>query len=163
MIPEKFKEYNPKLFAKGKRGLIYTFKKNKKTYALKIKNPESEAFNRIQNEAKFLKIVNKYEIGPKLTEFGEGYVCYEFIDGITLKEFLKNNKLNKRLIKDIEKQCKILDKLKINKKEMHFPVKNILIKKNKAILIDFERCSYTIRPKNLNQFKQFLNRFKFSP
>ena len=40
---------------------------------------------------------------------------------------LANRKLSGYdLIKDIEKQCKILDKLKINKKEMHFPVKNIL-------------------------------------
>ena len=57
MLPKNLLKYNPKLFARGKRGLIYTFKKNKKTIAIKIKNPESKAENRIQNEINFLKIL----------------------------------------------------------------------------------------------------------
>lgn len=156
MLPKKFKKYNPVLFSKGKRGLIYVFKKNKKKFALKIKNPSSEAVARIQNEGNFLKILNKYKIGPELIEYSDDYILYKFIEGITLKEFLKNNKLNKKIINEIIKHCKILDKLNINKEEMHNPLKNIIINKNKPALIDFERCHFTLRPKNLNQFKQFI-------
>jgi predicted Ser/Thr protein kinase len=65
MFPKKFIKYNPELFSSGKRGLIYTFKKNNKIYAIKIKNPKSEAEGRIENEVKFLKILNKDNIGPK--------------------------------------------------------------------------------------------------
>ena len=160
MLPNSLLKYNPKLFARGKRGLIYTFKKNEKIIAVKIKNPESKAENRIENEINFLKILNKYKIGPKLLDHGSDYFCYEFINGITLKEFLKTKKLNNKIINEILNQCKKLDELKINKEEMHKPLKNIIIKKNKPILLDFERCHYTIRPKNLNQFKQFLKRLE---
>ncbi|MBI2148079.1 hypothetical protein HYU23_00205 [Candidatus Woesearchaeota archaeon] len=158
MLPKKLLKYNPQIFAKGKRGLIYTFKKNNKLYAVKIKNPESKAENRIQNEINFLKILNKYKIGPKIIEFNEGYFYYEFIEGKTLKEFLKVNKNPEKIFGEIIRQCKILDNLKINKEEMHKPLKNIIIKNNKVIMLDFERCHFTARPKNFNQFKQFLRR-----
>ena len=162
MVLEKFKDCNPSLFAKGKRGLIYLVKKENKILALKIKNPSSEAIARIQNEANFLKLLNKHKIGPKLIDFSEDYILYEFISGITLKEFLKNNKLSKKIVNEIVRQCKILDKLKINKEEMHSPLKNIIITKSKKpVLIDFERCKFTQRPKNLNQFKQFLRKMKY--
>ena len=159
MIPEKFLKYNPELFAKGKRGLIFVFQKNRKKYAIKIKNPDSKAVEKIRNEAFFLKKLNKYKIGPKFVEESSDYVCYEFIEGTILKEYLKENKDLNKIFKEILKQCEILDKLNINKEEMHNPLKNIIInKKNKPILIDFERCHFTSRPKNANQFKEFLRR-----
>ncbi len=159
MLPDKFKKYNPELFANGKRGMIYIFKIKNKTFAVKIKNPNSKAHNRIQIEADFLKLLNKYKIGPKLIESSKEYLMYKFVPGITLREFLKENKLNNKLIDEILRQCKILDELRINKDEMHHPLKNIIIYKNKATLIDFERCKFTHRPKNINQFKEFLRRW----
>ncbi len=158
MIPDNFIQYNPILFAKGKRGLVYKFKKNNKVYALKIKNPDSKASYRLEIEASFLKKLNKYKIGPKLVDYGNDYICYKFIEGITLKEYLKNNKNISKVLNEIKRQCKILDKLNINKEEFHKPLKNIIINKNKPILIDFERCHYTNRPKNINQFNEFLRR-----
>ncbi|MBS3152318.1 hypothetical protein J4230_02810 [Candidatus Woesearchaeota archaeon] len=158
MLPKNLLKYNPKLFARGKRGLIYTFKKNKKTIAIKIKNPESKAENRIQNEINFLKILNKHKIGPRIIEIGEDYFCYEFIKGETLKDFLKNKKNYKKVLENIMHQCEIMDELKINKEEMHKPLKNIIIKNKIPVIIDFERCHFTSRPKNVNQFKEFLRR-----
>jgi len=160
MMPEEYKKYCPKLFSKGKRGLIYVFVKKNKKYAIKIKNPKSKAYNRIMNEGKFLKLLNKYQIGPQIIDFSESFVCYEFIEGIELKECI-NKKIHKDIIRSILKQCEIMDNLKINKEEMHKPLKNIIIKKNKAFLIDFERCHYTLRPKNVNQFKEFLRRIEW--
>ena len=160
MLPKTILKHNPTLFARGKRGLIYTFKKDNKTIAVKIKNPESKAENRIQNEIYFLKILNKYCIGPKILSYGEDYFCYEFMKGKTLKGYLKEKKKSKNILNDIMKQCKIMDKLKINKEEMHKPLKNIIIKNKKPFLVDFERCHFTLRPKNVNQFKQFLRRIK---
>lgn len=159
MLPKNLIKYNPALYAKGKRGLIYTFKKNNKTMALKIKNPESKAENRIQNEIHFLRMLNKHKIGPKLISHGKDYFCYEFIRGKTLKQYLKEGKNPEKILNEIMEQCKIMDKLKINKEEMHRPLKNIIIRKNKPVLLDFERCHFTQRPKNINQFKQFLRRF----
>jgi len=49
-----------------------------------------------------------------------------------------------------------MDKLKVNKKEMHHPVKHIIVKNDKAFMIDFERCFKTNKPKNVTQFSQFI-------
>lgn len=163
MLPKNIIKYNPTLFAKGKRGLVYTFKKNNKTIAVKIKNPESKAENRIQNEIYFLKILNKHGIGPKLLFHGKDYFCYEFIYGKNIKQHIKENKkIPKSILNDLMKQCEIMDKLKINKEEMHHPLKNVIIRKNKPVLIDFERCHFTQRPKNINQFKQFLRGYNYA-
>lgn len=160
MIPKKLLKYNPELFAKGKRGLIYKFKNGEKEFIIKIKNPKSKAQNRVQNEINFLKLLNKYKIGPRLIEDGEDYFVSEFIEGISLKQYLKEIDNPTTVLNKIMEQCKILDKLRINKEEMHLPLKNIIIRNNNPILIDFERCHFTIRPKNANQFKEFLSRRK---
>ena len=44
---------------------------------------------------------------------------------------------------------------KINKLEMHNPCKHIIIDK-KPVMIDFERCYFTNKPKNVTQFCQFI-------
>ncbi len=146
---------NIKVFDKGRRGVIYIgIYKNKKV-AIKIKREDSKAKGRIKNEAKFLKILNKYKIGPRLIFGNKDYIMYEFVKGKFILEFLKEKKNIKKIILDILEQCYIMDKIKINKLEMHHPIKHIIIDK-KPVLIDFERAYYTKRPKNLTQFFQFL-------
>lgn len=152
MIPSHLKKFNPKYFDRGKRSLIYKFKKNNKTYIIKSKNPNSKAINRLQNEAKYLTLLNKYSIGPKLIESGKDYIVYEFVKG----KFIKDVKLTKYIIKEVLTQCRTLDKLKINKKEMHHPLKHVLIDKKEITMIDFERCYKTEKPKNVTQFLDYL-------
>ena len=53
-------------FAKGKRGLVFTGKLGKTKIAVKIKNPDSRALNRMNFEAEMLEKLNKHNIGPKL-------------------------------------------------------------------------------------------------
>ena len=48
-----------------------------------------------------------------------------------------------------------MDRLGINKFEMHHPLKHIIIDK-KPVLIDFERARYTDDPKNITQFCDYL-------
>jgi len=53
----------------------------------------------------------------------------------------------------------------VNKFEMHHPTKHILIKAGKpsrktVVMIDFERCRWTEKPKNVTQFVQFLLRYE---
>ena len=50
----------------------------------------------------------------------------------------------------------VLDNLKIDKEEMHHPLKHIIISNNNPYLIDFERVHYSSNPKNVTQFCQFL-------
>lgn len=157
------KPKNLKFFAKGKRGVIYTGFYRGKKIAVKKKRPESKAIGRIKNEAEFLKILNKAGIGPKLISFKNNQLIYEFVEGDFILDFIDKSDKRQILkaIKDIFKQMLILDKLNVNKEEMHHPLKHILIdKNNKITLIDFERTHTTPRPKNVTQFCQFLMSIK---
>jgi len=149
---------NIKFFNKGKRSLVYTGKFKNKKVGIKIKNPKSLAKSRIENEGKFLKILNKYNIGPKIIKSKKDYVVYKFIEGKPFIEELpkvnKNDRIN--LILSVLDQCRTLDKLKINKLEFTRPIKHLYIKNKKVKMIDFERCYFTKSPKNLTQFCNFL-------
>src|SRR3990167_2396810 len=61
-----------------------------------------------------------------------------------------------RAVKEILNQCFKLDSLRINKLELNKPKKHILMERNKPKFIDFERCYYTNKPKNLTQICQYL-------
>ncbi|MBU1205103.1 MAG: methyltransferase [Nanoarchaeota archaeon] len=148
---------NIKKFARGHRGLLYQANLKKKGVAIKTKNPKSKAKARIANEVKWIKILNKYKIGPKLLFSGREYFAYEFVEGDFILDFIeKNNKEDIiKIIKNVFNQLYIMDKLKVDKEEMHHPLKHIIIDK-KPVLIDFERCKKTKKPKNITQFCQFL-------
>ena len=153
-LPKTIKEL--KYLAKGKRSIVYTGVYKKQKVSIKKKHPDSKAIERLKNEAKFLKKLNKYKIGPKLLLSGKDYIIYKNVEGILFIDYLKENKNIFPIVKKILEQCRILDKLKINKLEFTRPIKHIFIKDNKVILIDFERCYKTEHPKNVTQFCQFL-------
>lgn len=113
----------------------------------------------ILKEGKILQIVNKEGIGGKLHLVGEDFIAYEYIDGSHLIEVL--NEENKHiLLPQLIQQAETLDRLKINKEEMHRPYKNVLVDKDlKLYLIDFERAKPTLKPKNKSQVIQFVKRY----
>jgi len=153
----KKKVSDVKYFAHGKRGVVYTGKYKGKKIAVKTKNPRSQVQHTIENESNMLKILNRYKIGPKLYFKGDNYLVYEFIDGKFIKDwFPKAGKpAIRKVLKEVLLQCHKMDKLQINKKEMHHPVKHVLIGK-KVVLIDFERAHKTIAPKNVTQFCNYI-------
>ena len=158
---EKLNIRNIKYLAHGKRGIVFTADYKNKNVAIKTKKKQSQAIGRVKNEAKFLKIINKHDIGPKLILSKDNFLIYEFIRG----EFIKNwiQKASKkdilRIFKNILEQCHKLDKLNIDKKEMTRPVKHIIIGK-KITMIDFERAHYVKEPKNTTQFLQYIMKNK---
>jgi len=161
MIPIllKLRLKNIEYFSKGKRGIIYKAIYKGKKVSIKTKLPSSNAEGRIKNEGNFLKILNKYDIGPKVIKNGKNYLMYEYVEGEFLPDFLEketNKKKKKKIITKVMKQARVLDKLKINKLEFTRPVKHVFIKNEKITMIDFEKCYFTDSPKNVTQFCQFL-------
>ena len=55
------------------------------------------------------------------------------------------------------RQCRVLDKLAINKEEMQNPYKHVIVGK-KVSLLDFERARFTSKPHNVTQFMQYVMR-----
>jgi len=149
---------NVKKIAKGHRGLIYKAKLNRKEIVIKKQREDIAAVGRIKNEAKWLKILNKKGIGPKIISLEDNYFIYEYIKGEFLPSYIEKApkvKIKKVLTKVFE-QCFILDKIKVNKEEMHHPLKHVLID-DKVTMLDFERTHKTDKPKNVTQFCQFVS------
>lgn len=140
--------------AKGKRGMVYTDVYKGKKVVVKKTRESSTALNRIENEANWLRKLNKKGIGPELIEEGNGFFIAEFIEGMPFGKWVEKNN-DKKILIDILKQCMTMDKMNVNKFEMHNPIKNIIIN-DRPVLIDFERCKFTHEPKNVTQFVQFL-------
>lgn len=182
---------------RGKRGVVYTgmlskrmskekhflkkeIKKNIKKeiiqVAIKAKREDSKANGRIANEAKWLRVLNKKGIGPELLFAGKNYLVSEFIRGSLILDWIESNRSNaseniKKMLVSVLKQCFKMDKLAINKEEMHRPIKHVIISNNKInknemgsskisndnpVLIDFERCYKTKKPHNVTQFIEFI-------
>jgi len=139
-------------FASGKRSKVYTGRFKGRKVAVKISN-------RAEIEADWLRLLNKKRIGPKLINVKKNMLVYEFVEGKRIGDCLKD-KNAKKIIKNILRQCRILDVLKINKKELTNPYKHILINKNKVTMIDFERCHEVEKGKNVTQFCEYLMRNK---
>ncbi|MBW2985845.1 methyltransferase [Candidatus Woesearchaeota archaeon] len=148
--------------AQGKRGIVYTGKYKKKNIAIKTKKPASEAIGRIKNEINFLKLLNKHKIGPTLLMHGKNWLAYTFIPGQFIKDWLPKAKKTeiKRVLKSVFNKCFKMDQLKINKEEMHHPLKHVIIGKS-IKMIDFERARKTKDPKNVSQFCQFVMSLKY--
>jgi release factor glutamine methyltransferase len=144
-------------FAKGHRGIVWKAKLKNKAVAVKTKLPGSEAVGNIEREAEWLKLLNKKGIGPKLLFEGKDYFAYQFIEGIFIRDFIKkaDKKRIKKVLKDVFSQCFILDQLKINKEEMHHPIKHVIVNK-KTVLLDFERANKSLSPRNVTQFCQYV-------
>lgn len=154
---ENNKIQNIKYLDSGKRGMIFTGKYKNKKVAIKIRKPSSKAFFKIENEAKWLKEMNKIRIGPELLSSSRDYVIYRFAEGKMILDYLETTtkEQTKKVIIKILNQCYRLDKDQVNKEEMHHPIKHIIIGK-KVTMIDFERMHKTIKPQNVTQFCQFL-------
>ncbi len=113
-----------------------------------------------EGEANFLKLLNKKGIGPKYISHTKDSLSMEYIDGLRILDYLADkNTTKKDIISVIEKilvQVYDMDKLGISKLELTHPYKHIIVRNNIPVQIDFERCTYTNKPKNTTQFIQFL-------
>lgn len=148
----------PRYYAKGKRSIVYICNFKGKKAAAKVESKASRAVNRMENEARWLKLLNRKGIGPKIYAAGQGFIVCEFIKGRRILEWLKAAKKQdiKKALLEILSQCRKMDEMKVTKEEMHRPVKHIIISKGKPRMIDFERCRKTEKPQNVTQFCQFL-------
>lgn len=146
---------NVTYLARGKRGVVYTGQYRKKKIAIKIKRATSKALNTISKEAKWLKELNKHDIGPAYLFHTTRYLAYEFVEGKYLKDLVGKRKLG-AILKKILDKCYTMDTLNINKEEMTRPLKHTIVKGHHVTLIDFERTHKVKEGHNVTQFCQFL-------
>ncbi|MFH1064750.1 MAG: HemK2/MTQ2 family protein methyltransferase [Candidatus Woesearchaeota archaeon] len=148
-------------FSRGHRGIIYTGKFKGKKIAIKVQRTDIDAKETVNNEVVQLKVLNKKGIGPKVLFSGKDYFAYTFVEGDFIFDYIDRKDVKKAdvlgVLTDVFEQMYLLDHLKLNKEEMHHPVKHIIVgKKNKPVLLDFERCRPRPKVHNVTQFCQFV-------
>jgi len=153
---------NKDFFAKGKRGVVYKSVLDGKVFLLKSRNPCSNANNTVAGEAMFNKALNETGVGPKFYYYDKenDFLVREFVEGVPFNKWVENASKEELLdvLLEVLVQCRKMDLLGINKYEMTNPHKDIIVREAVPVLIDFERCRYTQRPKNVTQFCQFLSK-----
>ena len=149
------------LYAKGKRSFVYKIGNTVR----KVERSDSDAICRMENEAHWLKILNAYCIGPRLLESAEASVSMEFVDGVPILEWAATASIavKRAVLLDLLRQCRVMDTLGVTKEEMHHPLKHVLVRDGGVVLIDFERCHSTEKPKNVTQVCQFIDRYFHCP
>ena len=147
--------------AHGKRGVVFRGSFGAKKHAnvaIKIKKKESAAIGRLSNEVRWLRVLNKLDIGPRLLFSGKDFLVYEFVEGDFIVDFIEKNPHEKikNALCHVFDQCFQLDQLGASKEEMHHPLKHIIVHRGRPVLIDFERMHRTRKPQNVTQFVQFV-------
>lgn len=156
-IPEKYDDVE--VHAKGKRGLVFKAKFQGQSVAIKV--PLEGRENVATLEAKHLQSANRLRVGPKFIEAGSKYVAMEFVEGELIGEFLKHASQEEKdeVFGKMLKKLELMDRIKFNKFELTNPYKHIIIKDGlEPVMIDFERAKFTSRPKNVNQFKEYIKK-----
>ncbi len=156
-----------KEYARGKRGLVSVSEYRGKKFVIKEKLLSSAGVGTIKNEFLYNKKVNEFGIGPRIFYYDEekDFLIREFVDGVKIEEWVADKRNSsffktefKEILLSILNQARLLDLNGINKYELTNPHKDILITNKGPVIIDFERCRHTNKPKNVTQFLQYLTR-----
>ncbi len=129
-----------------------------------------EFANSFNKELKALSELENLNIAPKLYDWDTSKltIWMEYLVGPSFDDLLKGKlKLSGELILEAIRQVLYisarLDKLGIQKEEMHRPFKHVILvnlKPLKVKLIDFDRAYRARKPSNLTGFLSFLIRYR---
>jgi|GEM_PF-107041 putative serine/threonine protein kinase len=134
------------------------------TVALKIRRIDANRQS-MQKDFEMQKLANSFEVGPKAIRATDDLFAMEFIEGTKLGSWFfslssrSSKKETRALVKNVLKQCYLLDEHHIDHGELSNPAKHILLRRegqHEPVIIDFESASMERRPANLTSVAQFL-------
>ncbi len=135
---------------RGKRSVVY---KVGATKAVKVSTQERAA-----KEASLLRTVNEKGIGPKLFRVQGAQLWMRYITGEPFAAYFERTK-DMGAVRKLFAQARTLDEIGLNKKEFTRPGKNVLVtKQRRVVLLDFERAIYSHRPANVQQLAAWAER-----
>ncbi len=150
-----------KFLAKGHSSNIYLVKLREKKFALKIEKDKSRRIQMLEKEVKHLKLANSVGIGPKLKKFDSQNKCVlmEFVKGKTLDKWLFDKPSKKKfmnLLNELFMQISLMDSLGLSHGQLARRGRNIIVRKNLPVIIDFEKSSIRKKTGNMGQIMSFL-------
>lgn len=145
---------------KGSVGIVLKVKIESKIHALKIRRTDANR-ETMQREISLHKIANSVDVGPKLSRFSENLIVMEFIDGLSILDWVKQQNITadegRNIAISILEQCYNLDKAHMDHGELSCINHHIIISKsNTANIIDFESSSTQRKSCNVTAAAQSL-------
>ena len=140
------------ILGKGSVSIVLKIRIKNKTYALKIRRTDANRKTMLR-EASVHQIVNTIGIGPKLFKFSENLIIMEFINGLSIIDWIQQEHLDKHkvlnIVTNILNQCFILDMANINHGELNNLNYHIIVSYSERVsIIDFESTSLNRRRSN---------------
>jgi putative serine/threonine protein kinase len=149
--------------SKGYSSEVFLAENSKgKKFCLKVEKEKSPRMGFLVKETENLKAANSVGVGPKLIDYDveSKAVLMEYIEGVTFEKYLFETNVSKqkllKLIKELLKQGRKLDKIGLDHGQLGGVGRNILVRKNLPIIIDFEKGSQVRKTHNLGRLKSFL-------
>jgi len=158
------------VLGKGCTAVVFAAETKFGNVAVKVLRSDADRAS-LRSEAKFLRKVNSVGIGPKLYHATDEFLILELLEGKRIGDYveeLKGRGTTKRLrdvIRELLRQCFLLDQNNIAHCELSNPVKHIIIKeRDEPVIIDFESASENKKYSNLTALAQsFFVGGKLSP
>ena len=137
---------------KGHRGVVFKGILNNNHY-IALKVPRVNAKNTIINEGTIMTETNKFGVAPIVYNYSENFLIMELLNGVNLRDYLKNDNLNKKelqqIIQETLKQCLKLDLHNIDHTEIQGGKHIIINRENKTVkLLDFDKAKKQNKPHN---------------
>jgi len=149
---------NIPVLGKGYVGVVVISRQKKKDVALKIRRMDSSR-DEMKHEAKFLKLANKVNVGPKVINSSKNFIIMEYIEGKKIIDWVGSlkgrgsaSKLRSVLRKVLE-DCYNLDRTNLDHGELSYIYKHVIVGKSPCI-IDFESASTERRTSNVTSATQ---------
>jgi putative serine/threonine protein kinase len=146
------------VLGKGYVGIVVLSKQGKKNVALKIRRIDSSR-NEMKHEAKFLKLANKVNVGPKLIDSSKNFIVMEHIEGKKIIDWVSELKGRgsaaklRAVVKKVLEDCYNLDQIRLDHGELSYIYKHVIVGKSPCI-IDFESSSVNRRTSNVTSATQ---------
>ena len=149
--------------AKGKRGIASTARLGTRIVLVKERNPRASV-DTIAHEARILGIVNSHGIGPRLVRHEPTRLIREYVTGVGIEEWTRRAtpRATRAMLTRLLDQCRTLDTIRIDKREMTRPYKHVLIARGIPTQIDYDRARESPRPHNVTQLCQFLTAGRYA-
>ncbi|MEM4312204.1 MAG: RIO1 family regulatory kinase/ATPase [Nitrososphaerales archaeon] len=146
------------ILGKGCVSLTVKVSFGNKDCVLKIRRVDANREN-LLSEAKYLRMANSVQVGPKLFLSSKNFLIMEYINGVSIVEWCKANNSKyrlKKICKELLNQTFRLDKMGLDHGELSNLAKHVLIAQDNPYIIDFESASNERRVKNVTSLAQYI-------
>ena len=141
-----------KILGKGYVGVVVLAKIKNNTFAVKIRRVDAPR-KRMQDEAKFQKIANSVNVGPKLIQVSKNFLVMECINGEKSINWAKKTETKssdiRKVVIDVLRDCFLLDHVGLDHGELSTIDKHVIVGENSTI-IDFESSSTKRKSSNVS-------------